>query len=346
VGSDTTQDVLNQFALDEGANEIGSWNAVDPVSQAIGETITPNNAAGGQCSFTRPDGSGQGLSALRKSINPNTTAAQLAIPPGPNCVDIARSFSGPSSNQSNTGTLVYIPFALDAVTDATGPTTKITTADDFTLTDLTNLYANCQTVTEGGVTYNPNTAGAGQVQIDLYVPQPGSGILSFWAGTLGFSATTLPSCVHQTVVGTTTLVEQNDGTAVATDPNGIMPFSVAQWLSQSNGHDDRRHGAVVNEIGGVFPCTGGAACPASGGTLNTAFPVTEEVYNILPYAKVVGASADPSLVQLFVGTSSLLCRDALTITAYGFARLNASTPDLCGATTNNLRAFDPTTNPV
>src|SRR5215469_10929319 len=34
-------------------------------------------------------------------------------------------------------------------------------------TDLTNLYGNCATVTEGGVTCNPNTATTGQQQIDV-----------------------------------------------------------------------------------------------------------------------------------------------------------------------------------
>jgi len=53
---------------------------------------------------------------------------------------------------------------------------------------LTNLYGNCVTVTEGGVTYNPNTATTGQQQIDLYAPQPGSGTLRFWAVVVAAAA--------------------------------------------------------------------------------------------------------------------------------------------------------------
>jgi hypothetical protein len=345
AGSDTIQDVVNQFSYDIGGNALGSYNAVNPVTQTIGEIITPVKAGSptSNCSFTRPNGSTQGLNALRKSINQSTTAAQLASPPQAGCVDIGRSSSGPGTNQSATGALVYIPFALDAVTGAVGGTTNLSTANMFTLTDLTNLYKNCTTVTEGGVTYNPGTAATGQVQINLYVPQPGSGTLSFWANTLGFSSTSLPACVHQTIVGTTTLVEENDGTAVSTDPNGYMPFSIAQWISQRNGHNDRRHGAVEQNINGVSPFNGTAAS----GTLNTAFPVTREVYDIVQFSRVSagGANFDPNLTSLLVGASSSLCQDVFTITGYGFAALGSSN-DACGAITSNLRAFDPTTNPV
>lgn len=349
VGSDTTENVMDQLGSDLAGNDLGSYDAVNPVTQAIGEVITPSKATTpvNNCSFTRPDGSGQGLAALRKSINPSTAAAQLAAPPQPNCIDISRSSSGLGSNAATTGALVYIPFALDAVGIVTGPTsgtgaTHITTADQFTKQDLINLYTNCTTVTEGGVTYNPGTAATGQVQINLYVPQPGSGTLSFWASTLGFSATSLPACVHQSIVGTTTLVEENDGTAVATDPNGIMPFSIAQWIAQRNGHADRRHGAVEHSLNGVSPFNGTAAS----GTLNTSFPINREVYNIVQFSRVSGSTADQGLVSMLVGPNSFLCQDSFTITGYGFGLLGSTTTDTCGSIANSLRAFDPTTNPV
>ncbi|MBV9447141.1 MAG: hypothetical protein JO345_14770 [Streptosporangiaceae bacterium] len=354
VGSDTIQDVMNQYSNDLGGNELGSYNAVNPVSAVAHENITPVEGKHGvSCNFTRPNGSTEGENALRKSINQTTTATQLAAPPQQNCVDIGRSSAAPGSDQKADGQLVFIPFALDAVTGATGPagTTAITTADSFTLTDLTNLYTNCTTVSEGGVTYNPNTATAGQVQINLYVPQAGSGTLKFWASKLGFSATTLPACVHQTILAgpnAGTQVEEHDGTAVASDPNGYMPFSVAQWISQSNGHDERRHGAVLHNINGVTPCSGGA-CPSSGGSMNTAFPVTREVYNIVQYDRVVNTgdgNFDQALASLLAGTGSSLCQDVITILNYGFAPLSTpQTTDNCGSTANTLRAFD-STDPV
>jgi phosphate transport system substrate-binding protein len=347
AGSDTTQDIMNQYSLDLGSNELGSYNAINPVSAVAHEVIVTGNKAAGNCDFTRPNGSGEGLAALRKSINQATTATQLAVPPQANCIDFSRSSSGPGTAASVTGALIYIPFALDAVAGSTGPTgtTAITTADSFTSADLVALYKNCTAVTEGGVTYNPGTPAAGQVKIDLYVPQAGSGTRNFWATTLGFSPTTLPPCVFDTIQAgpnATQPVEEHDGTAVSTDPNGFGPFSVAQWISQRNGHNDRRHGAVLHNLNTISPFIGTAAS----GTLNTSFPITREVFNVVPFAKVSGSTADPNLVQLLVGAGSNLCQDTFTITGYGFANLSSTTPDQCGALNNNLRAFDPATNPV
>ncbi len=351
VGADTTQDVMNQYANDLAGNELGSYDAINPVTAASHETITPVDGAHSvNCSFTRPNGSNEGLAALRKSINQSTTAAQLAAAPQQNCIDINRSSSAPGTNQKADGQLIYIPFALDAVTGATGPAsgtnaTKITTADDFTITDLTNLYANCQTVTEGGITYNPVTATGTQVQIDLYVPQSGSGTLTFWANKLGFSATSVPACDHQTILAgpdAGAQVEQNDGTAVASDPDGYVPFSIAQWIAQSNGHNDRRHGAVVHDINASVPVT-------AGGTLNASFPFTREVYNVVQYDQVVNTGDgkfDQALASLLAGANSSLCQDTFTITGYGFALLGTpATTDNCGSTASTLRAFD-STDPV
>ena len=357
VGSDTTQDVMNQYSLDLGVNTLGSWNAVDPVTNTATSPpplITPNNAAAGQCSFSRPNGSGQGLAALRKSINPGTGATQLPVPPGQNCIDFSRSSSGPATNdKSPAGALVYIPFAEDAVTVAVGSATTIAQANNFTLANLQSLY-NCNSVTVGGVTYNPGT-GTTLGNIDMYIPQSGSGTLNFWAGVMGFLTSNLPPCLHQTIpagiTGAGTIVEEHDGTAVTDDPNGVMPFSVAQWVSQRNGHNDRRHSAILQNIGGTSPCGSTAApsnCTGAGTSINTGFPVTREVFNVVLFNKVTSGMTgfDPALAQLIASANSNLCQDAFTILTYGFALLGATTTDQCGSTASSLRAFDPATNPI
>jgi len=356
VGSDTTQDVMNQYSLDLGVNTLGSWNAVDPVTNTATSPpplITPNNAAAGQCSFSRPNGSGQGLAALRKSINPGTGATQLPVPPGQNCIDFSRSSSGPATNdKSPAGALVYIPFAEDAVTVAVGSATTIAQANNFTLANLQSLY-NCNSVTVGGVTYNPGT-GTTLGNIDMYIPQSGSGTLNFWAGIMQFTTSNLPPCLHQTIVAgpnTGTIVEEHDGTDVTSDPNGITPFSVAQWVSQRNGHNDRRHSAILQNIGGTSPCGSTAApsnCTGAGTAINTGFPVTREVFNVVLFNKVTSGMTgfDPALAQLIASANSNLCQDAFTILTYGFALLGATTTDQCGSTASSLRVFDPATDPV
>jgi len=75
VGCDTGRG--QPICADEFPGLIGSWNAINPVTGAAHEVITPRPG----CSMTRPNGSGEGLNALRKSLNQTTTAVQLADPP-------------------------------------------------------------------------------------------------------------------------------------------------------------------------------------------------------------------------------------------------------------------------
>src|ERR1700722_16646608 len=126
VGSDTIQDVWNAFTngtpADSAAGisavpaalvsgEVASYNATNPATGAINENITPQDGwavsqgtvpnptatfplAAGDCSFARPNGSGQGIAALRLALNASSTkgAAKAIAPfPGLGCVDIARS---------------------------------------------------------------------------------------------------------------------------------------------------------------------------------------------------------------------------------------------------------------
>jgi phosphate transport system substrate-binding protein len=351
VGSDTIQDVLNGFAGNVGGGLVGSFDAVNPGDPTHAhDTINPKSG----CSMTRPNGSGEGLAALRKSINPSTTATQLANPPEPGCVDFSRSSSGPGANQDNAGDLVYIPFALDAVATATGPAaavggsdpaqaTAITQANAFTVANLQSLYA-CNPVTAGGVTYTPDgtVTNATNQPIHLYVPQPGSGTRNFWGSTLGFNTTTLPACVHDHSVVTPTLaVEEHDGTVFATDPAGLGPFSIAQFVSQTNGHNDRRHNVAIHNLNGIAPLTGTS--------LNTSYPITREVYNVTKFSRVTSGNPDfdANLANLIAGGSSALCGQTLTIRSFGFATL-AGSPlgHSCGQVVANLRAFNPSTNPV
>ena len=369
VGSDTIQDVYNQFALDLGSNTLGSYNATNPVNGAQNEAITPvDGTAAENCSFARPDGSGPGLGALESSIGGAESGGTAPLPAA-GCVDIARSSSGPNSSGPATGNytgsnaIQFVPFALDAVTGAIGPaaggtpftaqsgdangdtvaTTTATTqlpaaVENFTQADLITLYENCGTVTEGGVTFwpfQPGTQPGGTQRIDLYIPQLGSGTEKFWAKETGnWTATTPAACVNDTIVngaltsandgGITFSVEEHDGTDVATDPLGYTPFSIAQWIAQSNNHNDRRHGAVLQDINGVTPTT-------TTGHLNTSFPFTRDVYSVVSLARLQNAS-DP-LHSLLDGTGSTVCQDSGEIISYGFATLGAACGEIIASLT-------------
>lgn len=381
VGSDTIQDVWNQFAnVTEQVNGhpnnfVGSWDATgmpDPITTKDATTTQP------ACTFTRPNGSTQGLAAILDSngIPLPSGVADLTMPPpdrtdggtDPNaaCVDIGRSSSAPGPNHADNGLLQYIPFAEDAVTTATGPAeavsgtdddavaTQITHADDFTLGtlaspgDLISLYRDCMPVTVDGVTYDPNPNSGSGTHIHLYVPQPGSGTRQFWAATLGFDATTLPSCVfdHQLVqtggvfAPTGPSVEEHDGTVYANDPLAFGPFSIAQFVAQTNGHNPRLHHVAIHNVDGVEPLL-------SGGTLNPVFPIHREVYNVVLQSRIDSTSPDANmdLINMLVGSGSEWCQDTADITNFGFALLDGTVPglDLCGAVTNANRAVAPPT---
>jgi hypothetical protein len=391
VGSDTTQNVMDFYAGQVSGGIIGSYDAINPVTANVGEIITPGVAGSGgaqqNCSFTRPNGSGQGFKALDFSFNPSTTLAQQAVPPQAGCLAFSRSSGGPGSGtsastgpgvQDTAGGLVYIPFALDAVTDATGPTTAIsvttkcngpttptgftcssttgigtvtftttpthiTNAGLFTLANLQTLYGSCGTVTVNGVTYNPGTAGTGQQQIDLYAPQNGSGTLSFWESKMGVTA--VQSCWHQTVVAgpaTGVSVEEHDGTALASDPNGIAPISIAKWLAFSNGvvGPDVRFGDILEPIGGTQPIVSGV--------LNVNFPIVREVFNVMSWNAVTSGQSGFNATQagLFASANSSLCQSSTTIQVLGFGLLpSPSTSDSCGSTANSLRVQETNNGP-
>ena len=223
----------------------------------------------------------------------------------------------------------------------------------FTLHDLQTLYKNCTPVTAGGVTYDPNQPpAAGNTKIDLYIPQSGSGTRNFWATTVGISNTSLPACVHDTIVGgplgTATPavpVEEHNGTPMATDPNGFGPFSIAQWIAQRNGHNDRRHTAVLQNLGPCTDITNPATCTApvsafsngnpATGSLNTNFPITRNVYSVVSFARVTNPS-DPlfTLLNNANPAGAFLCSESTQIISYGFALV----PAICGEVIASLRA--------
>ncbi|MBB5790561.1 hypothetical protein [Jiangella mangrovi] len=317
AGSDTTQDVVNGLAGISGGL-LESWHA--SVGGVTHDLIAPKS---GTFTVTRPNGSSEGRDALRRSLGTNVAtpwAGANSVPVGSDVFDAARSSSGPGSNQNNNGQLVYIPFALDAVTTATGPTS---TLPSFTLAQLQTMYSTGAGVTVGGTTYTPDS------NITLLIPQAGSGTRQFWADTMGINATTPPAWVHDTLGGVS--VQEHDGTVLQTNPTAIVPFSIAQWIAQTNGvAPDRLHGAELGTINGVQPTVENPETEQQ--VLNPAFPVTREVYNIVSHAQATGG--DALIMATFVGSSSTAC-NVSTIELFGFASIGSR----CGSINTNLRAF-------
>jgi len=220
----------------------------------------------------------------------------------------------------------------------------------------------------GGTPIAGTTAGSGTAtfvgNIDLYAPQNGTDPLAFWELVMGVIAP--QPCWHQDIIAgpaTGVPVEQNDGSALASDPNGIAPLAIARWVAANNGAvPDVRHGAVLQPV--TTAGTAPVAVPPlnSSGTLNiagclmgtmfnqaTCFPINRELFNVMDFYEVVNTPAptgsinnppfNPVLAGLFAGPTSGLCRNPFLISMYGFGTMgaNANFPDQCGATTADLR---------
>lgn len=267
VGSDTTQDVMNGVASvvknSSGTLLIGSYDATgsSPISTKSGN------------SFARPDGSGNGLKALR-SAKDNTSlwdSQNLTS----NDLQFSRSSSAPKpADLTSTGRYSYVPFALDAVSYAKAPSGSAvpsniplgTNVDDLSSDGVTlaltlkNIYSRNATTTlkdASGTSFTVGAQGSG-AQIVPFKPQEGSGTLSFWTGQVGgtlgsivkdnYSYTTSSTeCATNPTITTggvtyptftgstcTAAVQEHNGKVTAKVTNATVPFSIAQYLAQGN----------------------------------------------------------------------------------------------------------------
>jgi ABC-type phosphate transport system substrate-binding protein len=288
VGSDTTTPVMNALSNDitiNGVKVIGSYDAT-------GSAAIATQAAAACQALARPNGSTAGRNAL---------LASLAA--GDGCLQFSRS-SSLNLTKTTGAQLTYVPFALDGVTYAiTGSDTTI--PRNLDLATLQAIY-----------TCNPTVVGnPGAYAITAMLPQAGSGTRSFWEGKMGILDADVVAGKYGCITDKSNNqpIEEQDG-RVLTD-TAIIPFSIASYnAEESQTIQDVRGNAVLGSIAGV-----------SSEQINSAFPVTREVYNVIPTTNV--STAPWSTV--FVGPGSLVCADSSTITKYGFT----VAPD-CGSTTN------------
>jgi ABC-type phosphate transport system substrate-binding protein len=346
VGSDTIQDVMNGVAnainLSQNSNLIGSYDAVDPVSQksfAQDSTVRIQTRSGGAL-FARPNGSGDGAKALSYSntgslYNTQSVSGQ---------VDFSRSSGGPSFAGDATHALTYVPFAKDNVAYA------VSAASDFprniplgngteapTALTLWNIY-HCT------FTSYKNAANI-SITITPKLPQANSGTRGYWEGKVGIAdadlATGQPSdCVNDTTAtgnnAAGASIEEHNGTLI-TGAGDIVPFSISQYLAQGNHAkittdttvkiNERRGNIALGGIGG-FP-----ALRYVGGVVsaNASFPVNRLVYNVIPTNKIgsTATQSDIDLNNIFVGAGSLVCAQTSVIAEFGFTSIGSA----CGVST-------------
>jgi len=233
VGSDTTQDVMNGLSAAIGrVTTLGDWKIASyDATWASPTTNKIQTKSGGTAAIWRPNGSGDGLKALRVAIG--NTGSQTGTPylsssaeatwsasAGVNLVvgqiQFSRSSAGPASGNTEDGVVSYVPFAKDAVGYAVSansvmpPLTKGTAGDAADVSGVTpsSLYAiyNCaatRIITKAGQTAklvnNSYSLGEGETstRIRAYIPQSSSGTAKFWQGASGAAfGGTVNNCVE------------------------------------------------------------------------------------------------------------------------------------------------------
>ncbi len=231
VGSDTITPLTDQLATNynstvsaSAAHEY-SWDAVNPISGKIGDTI----AEKADCkSIPRPDGSSAGITQLATFTKSSS---------GPFCTNFARSSRARASTDPPfaSGGVAFAALAGDAVSWSTPSINKVAPAS-LTPAQLTEIWsctvpqANKGTGTNQWGDLNSKLSGsAATTPISPFLPQSGSGTLSFWETAIG--VTTPGPCVSDNGGN----LEENEGVnpALNTKPGTIYIFSVGDYIAQT-----------------------------------------------------------------------------------------------------------------
>jgi len=286
VGSDTLQDSMN--AIINGTTITGATVRVTSNNKTLGNFDAFGSAAiqtkPTGAFFGRPAGSGAGVTALRASITGANYSGNAAVPARQitGQVDIARSSSGPGGNANANGLLAYIPYARDAVGFAykggDGSWANLSAAQ------LKGIY-ECTITQVGGVTVKPR------------IPQSGSGTRNFFLGAIGNP--TLGSCVTD-ATGTT---PENDASVLG--DNELIPFSVANWISQANGatgiNTTTASGVSLGSaVSGQAPFTGTAPNLVPNSAYYSDATFGRDTYLVVEYARITPSDAkyDAALANL------------------------------------------------
>jgi len=358
VGSDTIQNLVDQFSADYNATHTTSgtqlyyFDATNPITGAMGDTIVTKHTSTDHttCSVPRPDGASAGIAALESTKTLS----------GHPCIDFvgntrARAGSDPT-------TISFITLGGDAVTYTTQPGTNAPAA--LTQADLTGIY-NCSITAWNQI---PGNSGGSSATIAAMLPQNGSGMRKVFLAAIGLTAPggcVSTSATQQGAAGASdNTLQQNEGVAPSLNTNTanvIFPYTVAKYLSE------RFHSASCGTVAQCFSapnhCTPSAGLNLFGcnihGTLvlnpindngtvsnpTTPFPPTKKsTINsgfdptfTYPLSEVVTAPAGTlpaSLAPLF-GPTGFTCTNPTAkadLKHYGYLVLTAGTsPGDCGS---------------
>ncbi|MEC5150680.1 hypothetical protein [Cryobacterium sp. GrIS_2_6] len=323
VGSDTLEDVVS--ALANGSSLSGSsvrsttlGGATVGSFDATGTAYITTRPSG--IRFGRPNGSGDGRTALLRSIDgvatytSGTAGAPVVAIPGQ--VDIARS-SG-SGTVDAAGSLIQVPFGRDAIAYAydSASTDALDTIDAPT---MLSLYT-CSVRTLGTATITP------------ILPQAGSGTRKDFMSKIGLTDATIGSCV--------TFGQEHDASTLAV--NSIMPMSVSRWVAMNTGASFPKLKATTvigSLVAGTPAVTGTGAAMVPNQAYYNDSVWGRDTYLVVQYARVdpTNAAYDSQLAALLDPTKGTSLTNSQTTFASKAGSLKKKFGILAPSTTTAVR---------
>ncbi|ANP73333.1 hypothetical protein [Cryobacterium arcticum] len=303
VGSDTLEDVVG--ALANGSRITGSTVRITTSGSTLGSfdaTGSPyitTKASGVR--FGRPNGSGDGVKALSRSIDGAAyTSGTVGGPANVTItgqVDIARSSSAGTSNTN--GELLYVPFARDAIAYAyKGSASGI---GAITPTQMKSLYECSAGFQIGGVTVTP------------IIPQAGSGTRKDFISKIGVTEASM-----LTVAEGGCVVEGQEHDATTLTNESVMPMAVSRWVAMNTGasYDKRGTGTLGSLVSGVAPVTGTGTAMVPNAAYYSNGTWGRDTYLVVEFARVdptnakydakLAALVDPAKVTSLTTSASVL----------------------------------------
>jgi phosphate transport system substrate-binding protein len=302
VGSDTIVDVMGPLSTQFNSGPSADTASNVPSVITSGSFTVPSDKRCAAKTYNAgsppPNGSGAGITALVA----DTTG----------CIDIARSSRGRSA--TDPASLEFYAFAKDAVSWAKFPGSA---PANLTQDQLKGIYLCTE---PGGLPKftNWNQVGGTANPIIRYLPQVGSGTLSFFeTKVLGLTSAQQGVLDGSSCATAPIRFEENHGNQILPAGNrnkAILPYSFAQWTAQANAViPDDRAGSTLGQINGK---------PANATTINSGtFLGRRWVYNVVKTGSQSYAAA-VDFVGVDAGGNGFLCADTpsvqATIAQYGF----------------------------
>nr|MCW2727423.1 hypothetical protein [Aeromicrobium sp.] len=204
VGSDTIEIVMHDVANAFNQTAAASTGKIASFAAAPAGEIVPRT---GVTAITRPNGSGSGKNLLHATTNNPA-------------VDFARSSSSLSTAENSDG-LKQFAFAVDGLKLAVSSTVATHAPSTITAADMVNIYKGSYKTWGEIPGYDGSAPGA---TIKPYVPQAGSGTLSFFQTQLQAANGGAPVVLAATVGES----QEHDPALIRENADAIAPFSTAR----------------------------------------------------------------------------------------------------------------------